>query len=249
MWTPPTTTSLGAGRITSMKTSVSAMDVRALLPSARAARAAVLTCCGQGALRLPRIWPSPCRKSRRPRWGPPRTVATAAGSSPAERDASSARAAALGASTNTSIVPPQARPTAQALSSATPKLSRRGFPVFATSCAASITAASTQPPLTEPAIRPSALTAILAPDGARRRAPGLDHGGEGEGLRFRAPGLDFRQQITHEHSWTVETAVLRSATCSFARWRPRSSRLARLWTARKPSTWGSAACMPRARGS
>ena len=55
--------------------------------------------------------------------------------------------------------------------------------------AASMTAASTQPPLTDPAIRPSAATAIREPAARGRRAPGLHHGGQGESASLARPGL------------------------------------------------------------
>ncbi len=74
-----------------------------------------------------------------------------------------ARAAASTGATKTSILPPQASPTDHAVSSATPKWSSRGSRVASTCCAASATAPSTQPPLTDPAIRPAELTAILEP--------------------------------------------------------------------------------------
>ena len=63
------------------------------------------------------------------------------------------------------MVPPQASPTDQALLSLTPYDSRRGRPSDRASQAASTTAASTQPPLTEPAMRPDALIAMRLPGG------------------------------------------------------------------------------------
>src|SRR6266540_4003889 len=64
------------------------------------------------------------------------------------------------------MLPPQARPTSQAVSSAMPKCSSLGRFDFNTSTPSSNTAPSTQPPLTEPVIFPSGVIAILAP--ARR---------------------------------------------------------------------------------
>ncbi len=62
-------------------------------------------------------------------------------------------------------MPPQARPTLQAVSSVTPKRSRSGRPVERQRNPLSTTAASTQPPLTEPAIFPPAVSAIADPAG------------------------------------------------------------------------------------
>ena len=45
-------------------------------------------------------------------------------------------------------------------------------------CAASATAPSMQPPLTDPAMRPDAVTAIWLPAGRRGTAPGLRHRGQ-----------------------------------------------------------------------
>src|SRR5262249_59688258 len=61
------------------------------------------------------------------------------------------------------IVPPQARPTLQAVSSDTPKRSRSGRPVERERRPLSTTAASTQPPLTEPATLPVVVIAIDDP--------------------------------------------------------------------------------------
>src|SRR5262245_6170029 len=69
--------------------------------------------------------------------------------------------------------PPQARPTDQAVSSATPKRNNLGPAPFRTACASSATAPSTQPPLTEPLSAPSAAMAILAP-GRRGAEPQVD---------------------------------------------------------------------------
>src|SRR5260370_42402653 len=68
-------------------------------------------------------------------------------------------------STKISILPPQARPTSQASSSAMPKSKRRGFPSRITSCASPTTAPSTQPPDTDPTNSPLSATASLAPAG------------------------------------------------------------------------------------
>src|SRR5208283_5625177 len=68
-------------------------------------------------------------------------------------------------STNTFTLPPQASPTSQARSSVTPKLSSCGVPVSIACIAASATAPSMQPPLTEPAMRPDLVTAIWLPAG------------------------------------------------------------------------------------
>src|SRR5215204_3211521 len=63
------------------------------------------------------------------------------------------------------MVPPQASPTSQAISSVMPYRISFGFPVSSTSWASSKTAVSTQPPLTEPARSPPLETAIVAPTG------------------------------------------------------------------------------------
>ena len=68
-------------------------------------------------------------------------------------------------SMKTLIVPPQARPTSQAESSATPNSIKRGFPSLITSIDSSITAPSTHPALTEPAMPPSFVATILEPTG------------------------------------------------------------------------------------
>ncbi|CNV36710.1 Uncharacterised protein [Mycobacterium tuberculosis] len=68
-------------------------------------------------------------------------------------------------STKTSMMPPQVRPTANAVSSLTPQCSSRGIPVWATSAASSYTAPSTQPPDTDPLTEPSGATTIAAPGG------------------------------------------------------------------------------------
>src|SRR3954468_16235028 len=68
-------------------------------------------------------------------------------------------------STNTRIVPPQDRPTFQAVSSATPNSSIFGLPLAITSSASVTTAPSTQPPETEPRKVPSSLIARLDPAG------------------------------------------------------------------------------------
>src|SRR6185312_16657306 len=68
-------------------------------------------------------------------------------------------------STNTFSLPPQARPTSHARSSVTPKSSSWGAPVCIVCWATSATAPSMQPPLTEPAMRPLAVTAIWLPGG------------------------------------------------------------------------------------
>ena len=65
--------------------------------------------------------------------------------------------------TSTEILPPHDKPTSQAVASATPKSSRWLPPVLIISRAASITAPSTQPPDTEPAICESSRTSIKEP--------------------------------------------------------------------------------------
>src|ERR1700754_3839801 len=68
-------------------------------------------------------------------------------------------------STNTRIVPPQDRPTFQAVSSATPNSSILGSPLAITSSASVTTAPSTQPPETDPRNVPSSLITRLEPAG------------------------------------------------------------------------------------
>src|SRR5437868_15508830 len=68
-------------------------------------------------------------------------------------------------STNTRIVPPQDRPTFQAVSSATPNSSIFGVPLAITSSASVTTAPSTQPPETEPRKLPSSSITRLEPTG------------------------------------------------------------------------------------
>src|SRR5262249_19133012 len=68
-------------------------------------------------------------------------------------------------STKTRIVPPQDRPTFQAVSSATPNSSILGLPEAITSSASVTTAPSTQPPETEPRNVPSSLMTRLEPAG------------------------------------------------------------------------------------
>src|SRR3954454_12790092 len=68
-------------------------------------------------------------------------------------------------STNTRMVPPQDRPTFQAVSSATPNSSILGWPLAITSSASVTTAPSTQPPDTEPKNVPSSLMTRLEPAG------------------------------------------------------------------------------------
>src|SRR5439155_25938810 len=67
--------------------------------------------------------------------------------------------------TNTSMWPPQASPTSNATSSATPKAAIFGSPDFSTFCASSNTAPSMHPFETEPAILPERVTAIREPSG------------------------------------------------------------------------------------
>src|ERR1700684_402932 len=68
-------------------------------------------------------------------------------------------------STKTRIVPPQDRPTFQAVLSATPNSSILGWPLAITSSASVTTAPSTQPPETEPKNVPSSLMTRLEPAG------------------------------------------------------------------------------------
>src|SRR5262245_41718037 len=63
------------------------------------------------------------------------------------------------------MVPPQDRPTFQAVSSATPNSSIFGLPLAITSSASVTTAPSTQPPETEPRNVPSSLMTRLEPAG------------------------------------------------------------------------------------
>src|SRR5688500_4912877 len=63
------------------------------------------------------------------------------------------------------MVPPQDRPTFQAVSSATPNSSTRGLPLPITSIASVTTAPSTQPPETEPRKLPSSSSTRLEPTG------------------------------------------------------------------------------------
>src|SRR6202012_1086231 len=63
------------------------------------------------------------------------------------------------------MVPPQDRPTFQAVSSATPNSSILGWPFSITSSASVTTAPSTQPPETEPRNGPSSLMTRLEPPG------------------------------------------------------------------------------------
>src|SRR5262249_48594960 len=68
-------------------------------------------------------------------------------------------------STNTLILPPQERPTFQAVSSATPNSSVFGLPLSITSIASVTTAPSTQPPDTEPRKLPSSSITRFEPTG------------------------------------------------------------------------------------
>src|SRR5580658_5441659 len=68
-------------------------------------------------------------------------------------------------STKTRMVPPQDRPTFQAVSSATPNSSILGWPLAITSSASVTTAPSTQPPDTEPRNVPSSLITRFEPAG------------------------------------------------------------------------------------
>src|SRR5438105_1428082 len=68
-------------------------------------------------------------------------------------------------STKMSISPPHGSPTSRAMSSVIPYVSSRGGPPASTSCAASTTSLSTQPPETEPASSPRSLTASFEPTG------------------------------------------------------------------------------------
>src|SRR5947207_10659152 len=63
----------------------------------------------------------------------------------------------------TSICPPHARPTLNAISSLMPYGTRRGWSSSSTCLACSTTSFSTQPPETEPTNSPSSAMAILAP--------------------------------------------------------------------------------------
>src|SRR4029077_17099938 len=63
------------------------------------------------------------------------------------------------------MVPPQDRPTFQAVSSATPNSSIFGLPLSMTSSASVTTAPSTQPPDTEPRKLPSSSMTRLEPTG------------------------------------------------------------------------------------
>src|SRR4051812_29305531 len=67
--------------------------------------------------------------------------------------------------TNTRMVPPQDRPTFQAVSSATPNSSIFGAPLAMTSSASVTTAPSTHPPETDPRKVPSSLMTRLEPAG------------------------------------------------------------------------------------
>src|SRR5215207_1738763 len=63
------------------------------------------------------------------------------------------------------MVPPQERPTSQAVSSATPNSSSFGFPLSITSIASVTTAPSTQPPETEPRKLPASSITRFEPTG------------------------------------------------------------------------------------
>src|SRR6266550_7799366 len=63
------------------------------------------------------------------------------------------------------MVPPQARPTAQASSLLTPNFRLRGLPSLSAASAAAMTEPSTHPPETEPVNAPSSRTAIWLPAG------------------------------------------------------------------------------------
>src|ERR1700730_11116521 len=63
------------------------------------------------------------------------------------------------------MCPPQARPTSNATSSATPNAATLGCPLFSTFWASSKTAPSIHPLDTEPAIWPDRVTTILEPSG------------------------------------------------------------------------------------
>src|SRR4030081_3014211 len=63
------------------------------------------------------------------------------------------------------MVPPQERPTFQAVSSATPNSRVRGLPLSITSSASATTAPSTQPPDTEPRKLPSSSITRFDPTG------------------------------------------------------------------------------------
>jgi hypothetical protein len=68
-------------------------------------------------------------------------------------------------STNTLIVPPQARPTSQARSFVTPNVTSFGVPRPIAAPISEAVALSTQPPETEPAMVPSASASIEEPSG------------------------------------------------------------------------------------
>ena len=76
-------------------------------------------------------------------------------------------------SRKTLILPPQGRPTRQAVSSSTPKVSVLGLPSARMLSASEITSPSTQPPETDPSKRPSAAITIWPPTrtGAEPQVP------------------------------------------------------------------------------
>ena len=188
IWTPPTTTRVGRGRRTSTKRSHSPARLRAGRPFSRAARVASRAACPTDPSSVPTISPFSPRSRRVPSPGPAITVVVATGSSLANASRTAAKTRGSRGSTNTSIVPPQARPTAHAVSSATPKWSSRGGAPCSTSRAACTTAASTQPPLTEPARPPSSLDRHPRPRGAGGGSPRRDHGREGDLALGAEPG-------------------------------------------------------------
>ena len=172
MWTPPTTMSRGDGSSTSTKSSASPAATRRLGAVRRAPRGpprarrvvdrsrrrAVLE---DGQLRGRRGPPVPGRRSpRRP--SAPRGSAPRSGSktSADERLDEDVDGAAAGEADAPGACRRRRRSGAAAAS-----------PLASDLAPASTTAFSTQPPLTEPAIRPSAVSAILPPAGARAPSP------------------------------------------------------------------------------
>src|SRR5579862_6071789 len=171
-------------------------------------------------------------------------------------------------STKTRIVPPQDRPTFQAVSSATPNSSIFGLPLSITSSASVTTAPSTQPPDTEPRKLPSPSMTRLEPTGRGAEPQVSTTVASATALPFlRQSSAALRMSLSVESMSAsiskryIRPNIMRHATfCiqalgSPARSPPRRSAAtspamdSRLWIGRNSSTWGSMVLMPRARAS
>jgi hypothetical protein len=136
--------------------------VTVLLASRRSAASAVSRRVSWGRSALPRTVPSAEIPSAFPAPWPSMIVATT--SPPGPRAASRISGRTTG-STKTRIVPPQASPTAHASWWLTPNETSLGLPRSMAATISAAVAASTHPPDTDPATRPSLVASIAAPSG------------------------------------------------------------------------------------